>query len=155
MQNYFEIEKNKDQLLTVCKSWLNTPYRHHCAVKGLGCDCAHFIAKVLVELGLLKWKRGLIPDYPRGWHLHIASELFEETIEKRFNEQKIYFEKFTDKDFICGDIALFQYGKANSHGAFFIDGYFYHSLDRIGVIKTIWIDKELGNRFKLLYRIRI
>jgi hypothetical protein len=82
---YFEeIEKQK-QLKKILDEWLNTPFRHHCGVKGLGCDCIHFVACVLDELGILILTKKTIPDYPKDWHLHNTRELLEEGIIKNLN----------------------------------------------------------------------
>ena len=56
---------NQDRIVTTARSWIGTPYRHQCSLKGAGTDC----------LGLLRgvWREVIgpepesVPNYSRDW----------------------------------------------------------------------------------------
>lgn len=146
--NYFDnIEKQK-LLKKILDEWMGTPFRHKCGVKGLGCDCIHFAARVAEESGFLIWYKDLIPDYPKDWHIHNTRELLKEGIEKNLNVKRIGLFNFKN-----GDIILFHFGKASSHIGFYYDGYIYQALTKIGVCKINFADKAFKKRMKFAYRL--
>jgi cell wall-associated NlpC family hydrolase len=147
---YFEnIEKQKE-LKIILDSWLGTPYKHHIGVKGMGCDCIHFDARVIEEMGILDFKYITIPDYPRDWHLHNTREILAEGIEKYLNVNRLSIHD----DMLNGDIILYHYGKAASHAGIFFDNYVYQSIDNIGVRKINFNDKSFKKHMKFVYRIK-
>jgi len=152
MKYLFESIESQVRLKAILDSWLDppTPYRHRCGVKGLGCDCIHFVAKTLVELGILKWKKDLIPDYARDWHMHDTRELLKEHIERRLYGQWIPLLNFEN-----GDILLFHFGKAASHAGIYFDGYVYQAIDDIGVKKISADDHFFRKHMKFNYRIGV
>ena len=149
MSYYFEDIEKQHQLKKILDEWLNTPFRHHCGVKGLGTDCIHFVMRVFEELGVLQWRKDLIPDYPRDWHLHNTRELLCEAIERESNAEKIDLDQPLN-----GDIFLSHYGKASSHAAIYFDNYLYQAIDRIGVRKIHMEDPVFSRQIKYVYRIR-
>lgn len=150
MKYYFEDEDKQKDLGRILESWRvpHTPYRHHCGVKGLGCDCLHFVGRVLEEIGLLKWRKGLFPDYPQDWHLHNTRELLSENIERELKVEKIYPGNLMD-----GDIILHHYGKAASHAGIFFGGFVYHAISGAGVIRTSFEDQTFRKRMQFAYRV--
>lgn len=152
MRYLFENVENQTRLKEVLDSWLipPTPYRHRCGVKGLGCDCIHFVARVLEELEILKWSKDLISDYPRDWHMHNTRELLKEQIERR-----LYGEWISPFDFRNGDILLFHFGKAASHAGIYFDGYVYQAIDNVGVKKININDQFFRKHMKFNYRIGV
>ena len=146
--NYFDDIENNNRLEKSLKEWMDTPYRHHCGVKGLGCDCIHFVAKVLEEVGLIAVDKKLIPDYPKDWHLHNSRELLSEGIKRVLNVKEIGTDSFMN-----GDIVLFHYGKAASHAAFYFNGYLYQSLNGVGVTKINASDTVFKRQMRLAYRV--
>lgn len=146
MMYYFaDVEKQK-QLEKILTKWLDTPFRHHCGVKDLGCDCIHFVARVCEEMNLLT--DVIIPDYPRDWHLHNTRELLEEGIIDNLNVEKI-----NSSESANGDIITSHFGKAASHAGFYFDGYVYQALTDIGVRKINFNDKKFKKRMRFAYRI--
>ena len=145
---YFEDEEKQKELKGVLDEWHGTPYRHHCGVKGLGCDCIHFVAKVFEEMGIFKWRKNIISDYPRDWHLHNTRELLCEAIER---ELKV--EKFELNNLMNGDITISHYGKAASHAGIFFDEHVYQAINRVGVCKISFNDRLLRRQMKFAYRI--
>ena len=56
------------------RSWIGTPYRLGARVKGGGCDCATFIAEVLIACGLAQ-RQGL-GVYSQDWFFHSSNERY-------------------------------------------------------------------------------
>lgn len=146
--NYFENIEKQRLLIKVLEDWIGTPFRHHCGVKGLGCDCIHFVARVFEEVGFLTWHKNLIPNYPKDWHIHNTRELLAEKILENSNIEEIGLSELEN-----GDIILSHYGKAASHVGIYFDGYVYQALNKIGVRKISFADKSFRRRMKLAYRL--
>jgi len=149
MEYFFEDQENKQNLIQIMTEWLDTPFRHKTCVKGMGCDCIHFVGGVLAELGLCVVKRVELPDYPKDYHLHNTKELLAEGLEREFNVEKL---RLTDK-LITGDIILSHYGKASGHAGLFHDGYVYQALNRIGVKRIRFTDPKFRAQMKFAYRL--
>lgn len=145
MYYFDDIEKQKE-LKRILDEWIDTPFRHHCGVKGLGCDCIHFVTRVLEELGVMC--NVIIPNYPKDWHLHNTRELLEEGILKHLKVEKISLSNFMNGDIICS-----HFGKAASHAGIFFDVYIYQALNGIGVRRINFSDKKFMARMKFAYRI--
>ncbi len=148
MKYFFEDEEKQQELKRILDEWMGTPFRHQCGVKGLGCDCAYFVAKVLEEAGALAWRKNLMPDYPKDWHLHNTRELLKETFEKEFQAEPIGLDSFQN-----GDIILLHYGKAASHIGIFYDGYLYQAIEDVGVCRASTHEEGLTKRMRFAYRI--
>lgn len=157
MKKYFYENTGKTANLgRVLAEWEGTPYRHHCGVKGRGADCIHFVVRVLIELGVIKWRRNLIPDYPRDWHLHNTRELL---LENLFTE--IPGEIMPDAPGALidagrlqdGDIILSHYGQAASHAAIYYQDYCWQALDGAGVVKITIADRAQRRQMKYVYRL--
>jgi cell wall-associated NlpC family hydrolase len=157
MSYYFESKEKQDRLREILESWLGTPHRHHVGVKRLGTDCIHFVCRVFEEMGLIKWRKNFMPDYPADWHIHNTRELLREGLEREFkgelfkrDEQKIWI------DFdgpMNGDIILCHFGKAASHSGIYMDGLIYQALDQIGVRKISFNDPYMQKHMKFIFRI--
>ena len=63
----------RQQITKEARSWIGTPYQHQSRVKGVGVDCAMFIAEVGNNLGLLDPSK-IVPNYSKQWHLHNKEE---------------------------------------------------------------------------------
>jgi hypothetical protein len=150
MKYYFGYKKNQKKLKKILDEWLNTPFRHHCGVKQQGTDCIFFVARVLEELGILKWKKNLIPDYPPDWHMHNTQQLLTESILKELNVKEVGFDNP-----INGDIITYFFGKAASHASIFYDDHIYQAVNDIGVIKVHYLDKDWNKKKKFNFRIKV
>jgi NlpC/P60 family putative phage cell wall peptidase len=132
MPAYFIGVKKLEPLEAELESWIDTPFRHRTGVKGLGCDCIHFIAGVLKTFNLVQTERkGFIPEYGFDWNLHKTRELLLEGIKKEVNCIEVPVTWLAN-----GDLVLFKFGKASAHVAFYLKEYFYHSITDIGVVKS-------------------
>jgi cell wall-associated NlpC family hydrolase len=145
---YFDDAEKVAELGRILETWLGTPHRHHCGVKGLGADCIHFVGRVLEETGVGKWRKNLVPDYPRDWHLHNTRELLMERLIKEVPGEMVNLDDLKD-----GDIILSHYGQASSHAAIYYQDYVWQVLDNIGVVKINISDRWARRHMKYAYRI--
>jgi len=148
MKYYFENLEEQKKLKIILEEWRGTPWRHHCGVKGLGTDCIHFVGMVLKEMNLIKWRKGMVPDYPADWHLHNTRELLKDALEKEVRGEFV-----GTSNFMNGDIVLYHFGKASSHAAIYFDGYVYQALTGLGVKKINIKTKILDGKIKFNYRV--
>lgn len=149
MTNYFNIERQKE-LKKVIDEWLNTPFKHRTGVKGLGCDCFHFVFKVLEEIGYLDFSTIEVPDYSKDWNNHTTEELLIKIITKYTNGSLFEF-KISELE--NGDFLISHYGKVAAHVSIFFDNYVYQSINYIGVKKININDDRFLNKMKYIYRI--
>jgi len=153
MKYYFEEKERQDKLRGILESWLNTPHRHHVGVKGLGTDCIHFICRVFEEMGLMRWRKNLVPDYPPDWHIHNTREMLKEGLDREFRGEWIDLETFRNGDKIDGDIILCHFGKAASHSGIYMDDLIYQALDHTGVRKICFTDPYMQKHMKFVFRL--
>lgn len=157
MKYFFDDRQRQRDLFRIAEEWLYTPYRHRTGVKGLGADCIQFVGRVLEEVGALKWRRDLIPDYPRDWHLHHTDELLLDSIEKELNVERIYepgSEKFNAKKLKNGDIILYKFGRASAHAGILFRDKVYQAITDIGVRKIHLMDPLWVKRVSYILRIK-
>ena len=150
---YFDNLEKQKELKIVLDSWLNTPFKHRCGAKGLGCDCIHFAAKVLEELKIITWRKHLVKDYPKDWHLHNTRELLCEAIESELKVEK--FDVQSIQNFMNGDLVILHIGQAAAHASILFDDYLYQALVGSGVVKILRYDKTMRRQMKFVYRILI
>jgi NlpC/P60 family putative phage cell wall peptidase len=93
------------------RSWLGTPYHHAARLKGVGCDCLTLIAEVFARAGIVPPVE--LPHYPPDWHLHRGAERYVEGVLRHAAEVK--------GPPLPGDVVLWRFGRAFSHGAIAID----------------------------------
>lgn len=56
-------------LITEALAWLDTPWKHHASVKGIGVDCVGLPFAIGQSLGLIS-PTAKLPYYSPQWHLH-------------------------------------------------------------------------------------
>lgn len=147
---YFEDKERQQKLHTILEEWIGTPFRHKCGVKGLGCDCIHFVIRVLEQFELVNMSRINIPNYPRDWHMHNTREILKESLEHYLNCDKIN----VFGQHLAGDLILSHYGKASSHIGIYYNDYVYQSITRGGVKKIRFSDRVFKRQMKYSYRIK-
>jgi len=93
-------------------AWLGTPYHHRGRLKGIGVDCAQLALGVYANVGLIDaFDTG---DYPPDWHLHRDGERYLAVISRLADE-------IDPAEILPGDVLLFKFGRAFSHGAIVTD----------------------------------
>ena len=133
---FFDDETNLNRLREILNSWLGTPFRHLCGVKGLGVDCSRFVFHVLEELDLVSWRENTLPRHPRRWYLH--NPLFDVVA---LAKELVSLEDVKKEDIVNGDIVVYKIGRCPSHFGIYLDDYVYMSLERIGVSAFSWSDE--------------
>jgi cell wall-associated NlpC family hydrolase len=145
LTNFFADEKRVQLLRDEVNGWVGTPYRHWSGVKGMGCDCIHFVARVFEAMGLGPYK---IPWYPKDWHLHRSQELLETGIVTQNKMTEV-----SPNEVMDGDVLLYQYGRTISHSAIYVDGYVYGALTGAKVEKIRFTDKTSRKRLVKVLRL--
>jgi cell wall-associated NlpC family hydrolase len=144
-QPFFDSPVEIDQLREEVASWVGTPYRHWCGVKGLGCDCIHFVARVFESQGGGPYK---IPWYPKDWHLHLGRELLMEGILANSKAVEVPISEVKN-----GDIVLYRFGRASSHSAIYLDNHVYSAITRARLEGIHWDDVFLKHRIFKVFRV--
>lgn len=144
---YFDNEENVERLRQVLNSWLGTPFRHRAAVKGVGCDCVHFIVAVMVELGVVKREDIYIPPYARdaGWHNYNDDMT-------RYMDKVEQLEK-VGPPYKNGDILLVKFVNVPTHEGIYCDGLMYHSIWHSGVTRMSFTDPLITEIYSA-YRVK-
>lgn len=119
---------NRAAVVAEARCWVGTPFHHAARLKGVGVDCAQFLIAVYSAVGLVEPFE--IGYYPRDWFLHQGVSLFSQWIERHCVPTIAP---------AAGDIALFRYGRTESHAAIVIEwsddvGAVIHSYRGRGVI---------------------
>lgn len=121
------------------ESWIGTPFRHRCGVKGGGVDCIHLVVRVLEAFGHPPVR---IPPYSKDWHIHNGFELLLTEIRTQLQVDELD-DLNRPED---GDIYLFKFGKALSHAGIYCDGLLYHSVFGCRVVAVPWTDSMWSKR---------
>ena len=95
-------------VIAEARTWFATPYHHAARVKGAGADCATLPAEVYAAAGVIP--PVAIGHYPPDWHLHRESERYLAIISTLAGP----IEREAARP---GDVVLFRFGRAFSHGA--------------------------------------
>jgi len=90
------------------RSWIGCPYHHMGTIKGVGVDCAQLVLCVFSNVGLVQ--NFATGSYPPDWHLHRESERYLAIISTLAGP----IEREAARP---GDVVLFRFGRAFSHGA--------------------------------------
>lgn len=124
-------------------TWINTPYHHHARVKGVGVDCAQLLCAVYEACGVVPH---IDPgNYAHDWHLHRGEEVFIGWLENVGAREVQAPERP-----MPGDVALFRYGRAYSHGGIVVESRVeltvVHAYLMRGVIRSRLDDEPLQGR---------
>ena len=152
MGYYFEDLEKQADLKAIIDSWAGTPFRHWAGVKGEGCDCIHFVARVFEEMGFGPFK---IESYNKDWHIHNPEELLllglRRELKKHFTIEELPAAKVEPMN---GDIVVYRFGRAASHSAIYYDMHVYQSITGVGVERRHWNDKQWHKRKFLTMRLK-
>jgi cell wall-associated NlpC family hydrolase len=130
-------QQQRETVVATARSWLRTPYHHAARVKGAGVDCAMLLAEVYAEAGLIP--RVEPEPYPPDWHLHRDRDRFLEWVN-RFGQPT--------QDPKPGDLAMYRFGRASSHGAIIVNWpEIIHAVRYRGVTLDTGESADLASRF--------
>lgn len=101
----------RERLIQEALTWEDTPYHHHAALKGVGCDCVGLIRGVAKAVGLVAYE----PQYySPQWGQHNDDERLLGALEELGCLRR-------DPELaLPGDCLLFQFGKTCSHAALLV-----------------------------------
>jgi len=129
-------QQQRAAVVAEVQKWLRTPYQHRQRALGLGVDCAWLLIEVYRECGLIP---AIDPgDYPQDWHLHRSEERYLGWLES-------YGHQVAEPQ--PGDVAVWRFGRAYSHGAVVIEGTrVVHAYVDIGVEWADMREERLASR---------
>ncbi len=68
----FTMKQKEDEfqkrVITIARSWIDTPYMHQASLKGQGCDCVGMVRGVYRELYGLEKEPEAMPPYQPDWY---------------------------------------------------------------------------------------
>lgn len=100
--NFSQIAFERQQVVDEAMTWIGTPFANRAQIKGAGIDCANLLVASFASV-----ERVTVPDYPSDWFLHSDRERLLEVVVP------LCVKVSTPA---IGDIALFHFGRAVSHG---------------------------------------
>lgn len=75
----------REDVLTIARSWIDTPYKHQASMKGAGCDCLGLMRGVFREVNELDADPERIPPYRRDWYERTERDMLLEVAAKYFD----------------------------------------------------------------------
>lgn len=97
---------DKSAVVAEARTWIGTPYHTHQRLKGVGVDCAQFVAGVAEGVGIRE--KVVTPmDYSNEWNIHNREEVMLHLIED--------LGCYRIENPVAGDIVCFQIGRAHGH----------------------------------------
>ena len=120
-----DVARERAAVVTEAMSWVATPFHHAAAIKGVGVDCAQLLIACYASIGV---PRPAVGEYAADWFLHddAALDRFERWVQA-------YCVPAAAPQ--PGDLALFRYGRAVSHGAIVVNAdTVVHSFRELGVV---------------------
>jgi cell wall-associated NlpC family hydrolase len=116
--------EQREQIVAITETWLQTPYRGWSKVKGAGVDCGQLLAAVYQEAGLIPADLDLPKDYPLFIGLHRASTEYVDLVLR-------FFREIPESEVLPGDIVVWRLtgSKSYCHGAIIKSwpSYFVHA----------------------------
>jgi cell wall-associated NlpC family hydrolase len=140
----------RDAIAREALSWIGTPYKKNCWLKGRGADCAMMAQEVFINVGLIK-ERFSVADLDTDWMVHGTRELLLEKIQKVVNDNSLLKAQFLEPEAAMplqvGDILMFSLFKTRlaHHVSIFVgDDMMVHCVSH-GVMKQqlnhMWIKR--------------
>jgi cell wall-associated NlpC family hydrolase len=133
--------EQRERVVAEALSWLGTPFHHVADIKGVGVDCAHFIARVFENAGVIGHV-DIAPYLPQS-HLHLRDERFLSYVfsagAREIDEASVQ----------PGDCVLYKIGRSFSHGAIIAEwpGRIVHAwLSQGAVVTSAAFDGELAGK---------
>jgi cell wall-associated NlpC family hydrolase len=119
-------QTQREAVVAIADSWLNTPYRGWSKVKGAGVDCGMLLAAVYQEAGHIPEDIDLPKDYPLFLGQHRASTEYVDLVLR-------FFREIPESEVQPGDIVVWRLigSKSFCHGAIIQSwpDYFIHAFN--------------------------
>ena len=99
-------------IVAEARSWIGTPYHPDAAIKGVGVDCARFVAEVHFNAGAVE----------RTGHEAYAPDWFAHTAEQRLRAEVMrHGFEIAEPEVKPGDVVLYRLGRVYAHAAIVVD----------------------------------
>jgi cell wall-associated NlpC family hydrolase len=108
-----EVQAARQSVVAAARSWLGTPFHDCAAIKGVGVDCAHLIARAYEEAGIIDHVE--IERYSPQWFLHHSEELFLGYIERAGARE------IAEADANMGDVVMYKIARCYAHGGIIVE----------------------------------
>lgn len=119
-----------DKIIEAALSWVGTPYHHQQRCKGVGVDCAHLVAGIAIDAGLMAADTNLPMDYSPEWNLHNKEEMLISYLLQFGCQSKDSAE--------AGDIIGFTIGHCVGHiGVMVSDTQYVHAQNMISPYRVV------------------
>lgn len=143
-----EIACLRSDVIREAMTWLGTPWHHRGRVKGVGVDCAQFLALVYEAAGAI----APVPEqhYPVDWHLSREEPRF-------LAEVRRHAVPVPEASALPGDVAMFNFGRHAAHGAIVLAWpRIVHAYvnERAVVVSHVGADAGLAKRLAGIWRLR-
>jgi NlpC/P60 family putative phage cell wall peptidase len=89
-----------EQIVTIARSWIGTPYIHQASLKGVGCDCLGLLR------GVWRERHGDEPELPPAYSADWAEASGRETMAEAAAR---HMQAINRADFSAGDVILFRW----------------------------------------------
>ncbi len=135
------VELTRENIVKETIEWLDTPYHHLAALKGVGCDCVGLIVGVWRQL------KGELPVpppvYSPQWHLHQKESMLIDVLENWYG-----FNRINTKIPPLGSVLCLGLDKGPAHhaGIMVSDTTFIHSFISSNKITEVPLDSKWRRR---------
>ena len=102
------LHPERARVLSLAAEWLGTPFHDNAGIKGVGCDCAHFLSGVFQEAGYAPDM--VIEHYSPQFMLHSDEEKFAGYVLR-------YTREIAEPEVQPGDVVLYRIGRSYAHGS--------------------------------------
>ena len=138
-RQYFRTITRKMDLIRETRSWLRTPFRDHCAMKAVGCDCVGFAHAVFVAVGAIE--QLTFPDYTLDEGSHSNESKLERVLIDSGHFAEVWHRNGWPADMpplMHGDLLGFHLGRSVHHiGIVVSPRHFIHAIQNYGVIESM------------------
>ena len=107
-----DVEAQRAAVLTEALSWRGTPFHDDARIKGVGVDCAQFVAACYLESSVVPPFD--IPRYTAQWFMHRSEERLMDFV-LRFGHE------VDEAQAKSADLVLYKIGRAYAHAAIIIE----------------------------------
>ena len=138
-------QAQRDHVIKVAREWIGTPYHHNANIKQVGVDCAHLLAQVFMEAGLLAPID--IEHYSPEFMLHRDNELYLAHVMR-------HSRKIEENEARGGDLVLYKIGRVFAHGGIIVDwpqSIIHAHMHSRQVIESLPYEADLKGRQTIFY----
>jgi NlpC/P60 family putative phage cell wall peptidase len=131
----------RSEIVAAARQWINTPYHHQAAVRGVGCDCIGLLVGVWTDLiGQLPVAP---PVYSPQWHLHQKESQLLKVLKESYG-----FVEINATTPPAGSVLCFGLEKGPAHHAAIStgNGTFIHSFATARKVVEVTLDPSWRKR---------